>query len=103
MSQWSEDAGYLRALDTDYARPLTAKECAERLNSTQSDPNALEFHLRTVDGDRLIGFVALHSIEWNNQTATLAVGIGEPGFRGKGSGTDALRQILGYAFEELDL
>ncbi len=103
LARWSEDAGYLRALDSEYARPLSIQECARRLSSEHSDPNKVEFHILTLDEDRLIGLVALHSIEWNNGTALLAIGIGEPDYRGKGYGTDTLRLILRYAFDELNL
>ena len=103
LARWSEDAEYLRAVDSDYARPLSPEEFAFRLGPDQADPNRLEFHLRTLDKDRLIGFVALHSVEWNNSVAQLAIGIGEPGYRGKGYGTDALQVILRYAFQELNL
>jgi RimJ/RimL family protein N-acetyltransferase len=103
LARWSQNAGYLRSLDTDYARPVSAREFAERLGSDRPDPNAVAFHLRTLADDRLIGFVALHSIEWNNRTALLGIGIGEFDYRGKGYGTDALQLILRYAFEELNL
>jgi RimJ/RimL family protein N-acetyltransferase len=103
LARWSEDADYLRALDSDYARPVSAHEFATRLAPDQSDPNKVEFHLRTLQEDRLIGFVALHSIEWNNGAAMLAIGIGESAYRGKGYGSDALRLILRYAFNELNL
>lgn len=102
-ASWTQNAGYLRALDTDLARPLSAKDVADRIRSARDDPNTLEFGLRTLTEDRLIGFVALHSIEWHNRTALLAIGIGEAGYRGKGYGTDALRLILRYAFTELNL
>ncbi len=103
LARWSEDASYLRALDTDYARPLSAQEFARRLDPDKRDPNWIEFHLRAVQDDRLIGFVALHTIEWNNATAMLSVGIGEPGDRDKGYGSEALRLVLNYAFTELNL
>ena len=103
LARWSEDAGYLRAVDSDYARPLSPEEAALRLNPEETDPNKVEFHIRTLADDRLIGFVALHSIEWNNGTGLLAVGIGEPEYRGKGYGTDALRLMLRFAFHELNL
>jgi RimJ/RimL family protein N-acetyltransferase len=103
FSRWSEDARYLRNLDTDYARPVPAREFAERFNAQRGNAQAVEFHLRTLEEDRLIGFVAVHSIEWNNQSALLAIGIGEPDYRGKGYGGDALQLILGYAFRELNL
>jgi RimJ/RimL family protein N-acetyltransferase len=103
MARWSQDADYLRAVDSDYARPLSAKDLAERLEEERSDPNGVTFHLRTVEGDRLIGFVALHEIEWNNGAGMLAIGIGDAAYRGRGYGSEALALILGYAFRELNL
>lgn len=103
LARWSEDASYLRALDTDYARPLSEQEFAKRLDPDQRDPNWIEFHLRTTGDDKLIGFVALHTIEWNTATAMLSVGIGEPEYRDQGYGSEALRLVLQYAFAELNL
>jgi RimJ/RimL family protein N-acetyltransferase len=102
FSRWSENASYLRALDTDYARPRPV-QAFEKSGTEQPDPNGMEFRLRTLADDRLIGFVALHSIEWNNQAGLLSIGIGEAEYRDKGYGTDALRLILRYAFDELNL
>jgi RimJ/RimL family protein N-acetyltransferase len=103
LSGWSEDASYLRALDTDSARPLSVEQVVERFKSMHADPNMIEFHLRTLDEDRLVGFVALHSIEWNNQVAMLAIGIGRATDRNRGYGRDALNLGLRYAFDELNL
>jgi RimJ/RimL family protein N-acetyltransferase len=45
----------------------------------------------------------IHSIEWNNRSGLLAIGIGEQENRNKGYGSDALQLILRYAFHELNL
>jgi len=103
MARWSEDPGYTRALDSDYARPRPEREFSPEACSQAAGPNSIEFRLRTLEDDRLIGFVALHTIEWNNHAAFLAIGIGEPDYRGKGYGIEALRLILRYAFDELNL
>jgi len=100
LARWSHDAGYLRAVDTDYARPRGPEAFAP---ADGTEANAVEFRLRTLEDDRLIGFVALHSIEWNNRAGLLSIGIGEPGYRGKGYGSEALRLALRYAFDELNL
>lgn len=101
--RWSHDPEYLRQVDTDTARPRTLAEINEEFSKSPAHTNELYFHLRTVAEDRLIGFGALHSIEWNNQAGILSIGIGEPEYRGKGYGTDALRLLLNYAFNELNL
>lgn len=100
MASWSHDAEYLRNVDSDMAVPTSAESFQ---NFVGKSPNGVEFLLRTVENDTLIGFVALHGIEWNNQCGLLAIGIGEEKFRSKGYGTDALRLILRYAFFELNL
>jgi RimJ/RimL family protein N-acetyltransferase len=100
MASWSYDAEYLRDVDSDMAVPASVESFQ---NFVGKSPNGVEFLLRTVENDTLIGFVALHGIEWNNQCGLLAIGIGEERFRGKGYGTDALRLILRYAFFELNL
>lgn len=63
----------------------------------------MEFRLRTPKNDTLIGFVALYSIERNNQCGKTEIGIGDPNFRDKGYRIDALRLILRYGFFELNL
>jgi RimJ/RimL family protein N-acetyltransferase len=103
FARWSHDPAYLRAVDTDFARPISSKDAAGRFPGDEAASNSVEFRIRTLDADRLIGFVALHSIEWNNRAGLLSIGIGEAEYRGKGYGTDALRLVLRYAFDELNL
>lgn len=100
MALWSEDAEYLRNVDTDFAMPSPV-ESFEKPNEKSS--NSMEFRLRTLENDTFIGFVALFGIEWNNQCGKIAIGIGDPNFRNKGYGTDALQLILRYGFCELNL
>ncbi|MGQ0517411.1 GNAT family N-acetyltransferase, partial [Bacillus sp. D-CC] len=45
----------------------------------------------------------IRSIEWNNRTGLLAIGIGDANDRGKGYGREAIHLILKYAFYELNL
>jgi RimJ/RimL family protein N-acetyltransferase len=80
LARWTNDADYLRHLDAIPARPRDAAYYEKQL----------------------IGFVALE-IGWNHQNAFLGIGIGEPDYRGKGYGTDALRVAVSYAFRELNM
>ncbi|MBE0337382.1 GNAT family N-acetyltransferase [Paenibacillus sp. 23TSA30-6] len=100
MFKWGEDAEYLRNVDTDLALPYTLKQM-ESEGSPSS--NEVYFRLRTLEDDVLIGFVAIHGIEWNNRIGQLAIGIGNTDYRGKGYGAEAVSLILRYAFYELNL
>jgi RimJ/RimL family protein N-acetyltransferase len=100
MVKWGEDAEYLRNVDTDIAQPKTKEQFAAE---GKNGGNTVYFRLRTIEDDQLIGFVAIHSIEWNNRAGLLAIGIGDSSNRNQGYGTDALKLILRYAFHELNL
>jgi len=98
LAQWTNDDNYMRLLDDDPVRPLPPD------SFTFSESNdSYYFHLRTLEADQFIGFVVLFNIKWRNQTAELAIGIGDAEFRGKGYGSDALKLILNYGWSELNL
>ncbi|MBN2305869.1 MAG: GNAT family N-acetyltransferase [Anaerolineae bacterium] len=101
LAQWTQDADYLRLLDDD---PIAPQSPASFGNlGANSDANSAYFHVRTLDTDRLIGFVVLFNIKWRNQTGEMAIGIGDAAQRGQGYGREALDLLLGYAFHELGL
>ncbi len=103
FAEWNNDSEYLRQMDTDYARPRNEQDFVEETQALRSDSNGVLFHIHTLAEDRMIGFVAIHGIEWNNQAGKISIGIGDPEYRGQGYGTDAMRLALRYAFEELNL
>lgn len=98
---WTRDDEYMRLLDDDPIRPLSEATYASYDAAVPNDN--YHFLVRTLEDDRLIGFVVLHSVKWGNQSAWLALGIGASEYRGKGYGRDMLRLILNYAFSELNL
>jgi RimJ/RimL family protein N-acetyltransferase len=101
FARWSQNDTYMRLLDDDPVRPQGPGEFAHFESAGPAQD--FYFHLRTLDGDQLIGFVVLFNLKWSNQSATLAMGIGDPANWGQGYGQDALRLILNYAFNELNL
>jgi len=56
-----------------------------------------------VEGIGLIGDVELDHIAWRSGDAELRIRIGEPQWRGRGFGTEAVRLLLAYAFGALRL
>ena len=108
-ARWSQDAGYLRMLDTRPARPTPPALMKNQFEALEkrmeqeknlfyftihqrgdTSPNGLE----QKDPYNLIGFVKLYSIEWTNGTGFLQIGIGDERARGKGLGGEALELIL---------
>ncbi len=103
LARWSEDGAYRRQADTDAPRPRTADHFREQDELSGSDPDTFEFRIRTLDDDRLVGFVAVCRIEWANRHGWVAVGLGEVADRRRGYGSEAVSLLLKYAFHELGL
>jgi RimJ/RimL family protein N-acetyltransferase len=104
FARWDVDSEYLRQLDSGPQLPHCAKKIKESIEKQQSeDPNTIMFSVRTLADDILIGGVTFDGIDWQHGTTFVAIGIGEPAYRGKGYGTDAMRVMLRYGFRELNL
>jgi RimJ/RimL family protein N-acetyltransferase len=106
-SRWTHDAEYLRLLAPDPARPLSPGHIKKQHEMAEKDSyqahNQFHFTIRARADDRLLGFVRLEYIEWAHGAAMVRLGIGDPNERGRGFGSEALRLILRYAFDELNL
>lgn len=106
ISKWSHDPEYLRLLSADIAKPLSPFQVKKQYEEWEKDAekhNAFNFAIRLKEDDRLLGFERLYRIEWTHATGSLQIGIGDRNDRGKGYGTEALRMLLRYAFDELNL
>jgi len=101
FASWTHDDDYMRMLDDDPVRPESPLNYASFADAP--DDKSYYFHLRTLADDTLVGFVVLFNIKWGNQSAEMAIGIGDPSNRGKGYGQDGLKLILNYGFNELNL
>ena len=58
--------------------------------------------IETKDGVH-IGNCGLFHVEAENRSAELGIGIGESAYRSRGYGTDAVRAIVRFAFDEMNL
>ncbi|HIP95838.1 MAG TPA: N-acetyltransferase [Anaerolineae bacterium] len=63
------------------------------------------FAIEVIDGDQPvhIGNVGIHDVDWKNRAAEVGIVIGEKDYWGKGYGTDALKTLLRFAFQEMNL
>jgi len=90
---------------TDYtgrsAQVLTL-EAERKWFETPKDDSQVFFIVRMEDNE-LIGSMGLHRIDNISRTATLGIFIGDKSGRNKGYGTEAIRLILDYGFNYLNL
>lgn len=97
FARWNQDLEFTANIGTPgEAHTLEMRqEAFERNSRVRAD--SVEFAVIRLTGRELIGFGGLFDIT-RALTATLFVGIGERGDRGKGYGTEATRLICEYGF-----
>ena len=90
---------------TDYtgrsAKVLTLEDERKWFANPKEDSQV--FFIVRMEDNKLIGTMGLHQIDNINRTATLGIFIGEKSGRNKGYGTEAIRLILDYGFNYLNL
>jgi RimJ/RimL family protein N-acetyltransferase len=102
-SRWTHDPEFMRLMSADPARPLHVPQIKRKYEKAHEEKNQFHFGLRALEDDRLVGVARLRWIEWSNGAGHMELGIGAPADRGKGFGSDGLRLLLRYAFDELNL
>jgi len=102
MAAWYADAEFMRLFDAATAFPISEEQLASRIEEWHKSETRFVFGLRSRKDERLIGIAGLDEVSWRNRVGWLEIGLGRRHWR-QGYGREALRLILGYAFDELDL
>lgn len=102
MEIWHRDTEFFRLAYGRIAQPWSTEAIKRRIQEHASDPNEPVFAIRTLDDDKLIGQIGMW-IEMPHADAYVWILIGDRAYWGKGYGTDAMRVMLRYAFEEMNL
>ncbi|MHC1739613.1 MAG: GNAT family N-acetyltransferase [Anaerolineaceae bacterium] len=100
-SQWDRDSDYVRLADIgpSYLYPIT--QIQHWMETTEE--GCCNFMIETIVDNKRIGSLGLDDINWMSRCAWVGIGIGDPDYRGKGYGTEAMNLLLCYAFNELNL
>jgi len=84
--------------------PSTVDDEARAMSANTSyTAGEYQFAVETKEGNQFIGKCGFTKINWKNRVGELAILIGEPDYRGKGYGTDAIQTLCTFGFMELNL
>lgn len=100
--RWLNDPEVRYWLAMSEAPELTLESEQEWYEEMRSDTSRVVWCIETAEG-RPIGNLGLHGIDESHGRATLGIFIGEKDQWAHGYGTNAIRQVLRYAFGELEL
>lgn len=99
--QWFNDEDVRQYLGMIF--PMNSLREEEWVKKLYESRNDLPFLMVLKEGDRPIGSVGLHRIDWVNRFAIFAIAIGDKGEWNKGYGREAANLMLVLAFEKLNL
>ncbi|MEX0682549.1 MAG: GNAT family protein [Dehalococcoidia bacterium] len=99
---WYNDPDVRHWLHMSEAGEQTVETERQRWELTRQDPARVTFVIETKDGVT-IGNVGLIAIDEVHRRAELGVSIGDKAYWSQGYGADAIRTLLRFAFETLDL
>ena len=102
MESWFNDVRFLRFYDMVPALPKPLHEVKELLDSFTNTTDRTIFAIRTQESDRIIGITGFDDIIWSNGVATLFIGIGDSDYTARGLGTETLKLLLDFGFNELN-
>ena len=68
-----------------------------------NDSSQINFEIRDLKSDQLIGHCGLYYIDWIHRHAEFGIYVGDLDFRSGGYGSDALRALLKYGFNDINL
>ena len=100
---WINDPEVARFLATRWLYSMAEEEEFVRTAAKQTRPPEVKLAIDTLEDGRHIGSVNLHAIQMEDRRATLGVMIGDKSYWDHGYGSDAIRTIVRYGFEELNL
>ena len=103
--RWRADAEPMVFAGWKDRAPLSLAQSAARMDrlATDQGKDYYTFMICLLDDNRPIGEVGLSELDLRNGSASLGIFIGEVDEWGKGYGTDAVKAILGFGFDELRL
>jgi RimJ/RimL family protein N-acetyltransferase len=100
--RWMNDPNIVRTLKSRY--PIAFQNEIEWLErAMHASTTERHFAIERKDDRTHIGNASIHDIEWVSRTAAFGLFVGEPSAWNRGFGTDAIRTLVRFAFDEMNL
>ncbi len=100
--RWMNDPSIVRTLKTRY--PIAFQNEIEWLErAMHASATERHFAIERKDDRTHIGNASIHDIDWVSRTASFGLFVGEPSAWNRGFGGDAVRTLVRFAFDEMNL
>jgi RimJ/RimL family protein N-acetyltransferase len=83
--------------------PVTLDEEEKWVSSQSAFKNEYNFAIENLEDQRYIGGCGINSLDWKNSVATVGIFIGDKSLWGRGYGTDAMKVLVKFIFEQMNI
>lgn len=102
--QFMNDQEIRRNLAPGIAFPLTMNDEVKWFeNNSGMGTSQYSFAIETLEDAKYIGGCGVHAVDWKNRHADIGIFIGDRTFLGKGYGTDAMKTLTAFVFDEMNM
>src|SRR5687768_9973987 len=102
--RWMNDPNIVRTLKSRYPIAFQNEiEWLDRAMHGSSSDAERHFAIERKDDRTHIGNASIHDIEWVSRIASFGLFVGEPSAWNRGFGSDAIRTLVRFAFDEMNL
>ncbi|WP_040952033.1 GNAT family N-acetyltransferase [Gorillibacterium massiliense] len=104
IRQWCNDGEITEHLSDRFLYPQTVNASEAFLNGVLEGKSDFKgFVIASKDSAEYIGQIDLFQLDWKNRSAELGIVIGRKDLLGAGYGSEAIRLLLDFAFDSMNL
>lgn len=102
--EYMNDPDVVLNLWTGIPYPVTLEqERAWFQSQKESKDNTYNFAIETLEEGLYIGGCGINNLDWKNGVAIVGIMIGHKDYRGKGYGTDAMKVLIDFIFNQINV
>lgn len=101
--QFLNDAETKRFLTPGIPYPIVLEQEYKWFEGMSSSEDRYSFAIETLKDGKYIGGCGLNSVDWKNSVAVVGIFIGDKNYWGKGYGTDAMKVLIRFIFEQMNV
>lgn len=101
--EYMSDPEVLLNLSPRIPYPMTLERERQWFKSQIEMKDTYNFSIEDIETGLYIGGCGINKIDWKNRVATVGIYIGDKDFRGKGYGTEAMRLLVDFIFNQINI
>jgi len=83
--------------------PMTMKDEMTWFENQSAMKEKYNFAIESLEDQRYLGGCGINALDWKNSVATVGIFIGDKNYWGKGYGTDAMKVLIAFIFDQMNL